>query len=279
MLLEPQDSIYAAFLHERVNLAVAEYCNGSPRSPSFSVGKLEFACDRNGCFNMLYDFDPNRPMYIRGNKQSYSNFFAGMAIHDLLKILDYQEVNMELDGIGGHFDEFSACGRWLVDKKTLFDVQYWTNNYLPRETHCRQITFYRALAHYGTLVEDVVVDGEIQMFEDEPLVVGRKPKFNIKKAHLMYMPMNQVTDLRVFAPDLKWLNMPPQAAAKILIEKKDNINTHMTEGTFPARSPSYECTYCRWYDDCYNTGNQGAEIPDYLDAKLSALPTLGGSHE
>jgi hypothetical protein len=278
-IVQPEDNMFAAFLHERVHLAVAEYCNGSPRSPSYSVGKLEFYCDRNGCFNMIYDFDPNRPMYIRGNRDSYSNFFAGMLIHDKLPILDYQEVHMELNGVGAHFDDLSACGRWLLDKKTLSDVQNWTNNYLPRTSHCRQITFYRAIAHFGTLLENVEIDGEVQMFNDESLVVGHKPKFNIKKVNILYMPMNDVTDVRVAELPRKWTDMPVQAAAKMLLDKKDKIDAHMMNGTLPERSPSYECKYCRWYDDCYNSGKYEVEIPDYLQAKLSSMPTVGGGHE
>jgi hypothetical protein len=278
-IVQPKDNIFAAFVHERVHLAIAEYCNESPRFPSYSVGKLEFYCDRNGCFNMLYDFDPNRPMYIRGNKKSYSNFFTGMLIHEKLRILDYQEVHMELDGVGGHFDDLSACGRWLIDKKTLVDVLNWTNKYLPREMHCRQITFYRALAHFGTLVEDVEIDGEVQMFNDEPLVAGHKPQFNIKKVNIVYLPMNDVADPRYAEVDRKWMDMPVQAAAKMLLDKKDRIDSHMTNGTLPERSPSYECGYCRWYDDCYNTGKYEVNIPDYLAAKLDTMPTLGGGYE
>lgn len=275
-IIEPQDDPFASFLHERVNLAVAGYCNSSPRSPAYSVGKLEFYCDRNGCYNMLYDFDPNRPTFIRGNKDSYSNFFAGMLIHDKLPILDYQEVHMELDGIGAHFDELSACGRWLVDKKTLHDVQGWTNKYLPREMHERQITFYRAIAHYGSLVSDVVVNGEVQLYKGQPLIAGFKPQFNIKLVHLLYMPMNDVTDVRVAVPDRKWTDMPPQAAAKMLLSKKDRIDSHLTNGTLSDRCPSYECKYCRYYDECYNTGSYDVEMPEYLLAKLDTMPGLGG---
>jgi hypothetical protein len=275
-VIQPQDDPFANFLHERVNLAVAQYCNQSPRAPAYSVGKLEFHCERNGCYNMLYDFDPNRASFIRGNRDSYSNFFAGMLIHEMMPILDYQEVHMELDGVGAHFDDLSACGRWLVDKKTLSDVQGWTNKYLPREFHERQITYYRAVAHFGSLLSDVKIDGEVQKFKDEPLVVGFKPRFNIKQAHILYMPMNDVTDARVALPDRKWLDVPPQAAAKMLLNKRDRIDSHMTNGTLPARDCTYECKYCRWYDECFNTGGHDVQMPEYLLAKLDTMPSLGG---
>ena len=122
-IVKPRDDPFVNFIHERVNLAVAKFCNASPRAPSWSVGKLEFYCDRNSYYNMVYDFDPNRPMYIQADKTGYGNIFTGMALHEVVEILPYQEVHMEFEEIGGHFDDLSACGRWLIDKKTLTKVE------------------------------------------------------------------------------------------------------------------------------------------------------------
>lgn len=276
-IVKPRDDVFVNFIHERVNLAVTKYCNASPRAPSWSVGKLEFYCDRNSCYNMIFDFDPNRPVFIQADKKGYGNIFTGMALHEVIEILPYQEVHMEFEGIGGHFDDLSACGRWLVDKKTLTKVENWTNKYLPRENHCRQITFYRVLAHFGTLLEDIVDrEGNVVEFEGRKMVAGEKPKFNIKKAHIVYMPMNAANDVRVAELESKWLDIPIQAAAQMLLSKKDRVEEHMIADTLPDRAVSYECGYCRWYAKCWNTGDYDKEMPEYLDAKLQTMSTMGG---
>jgi len=280
LIIDPKDDLFANFIHERVNLAITKYCNSSPRGPSWSVGKLEFYCDRNSLYNMIFDFDPNRPNYFKANKDGYGNIFSGMVLHDVIPILDYQEVNMEFEEIGGHFDDLSACGRWLVDKKTLTKVENWTNQYLPRESHCRQITFYRVLAHFGTLKEPILdKDGEVVVFNGVEMAAGAKPKFNIKKAHIVYMPMNAANDVRVADLNKKWMDIPIQAAAQMLLGKKDRVEEHMLAGTFPERAVSYECKYCQWYADCWNTGDYDKSIPEYLDIKLQTMSSLGGGGE
>ena len=278
-VVSPHDNAFVEWLTNRAHVCVSEYVNASPRNPSWSVGKLEFACDRNSLYNMLYDFDPNRPMYIRGNMDTYANFFAGMLIHEKMPLLDYQEVYMELDGIGGHFDDLSACGRWLVDKKTLSKVENWTNKYLPRENHCRQLTFYRAIAHYGELLEEIRVDDKVAYHDAEPLVVGHKPKWNIKQMHIAYMPMNNVPDVRIAEPPQKWIDIPIRAAAKMLLRKKDDVTAHMDNGTLPLRRHGYECKYCNHYSECHNAGEDCIQLPDHLLGSLETMPMLGGGGE
>jgi len=263
--------MFANWIHERVNLSVGKFCNSSPRAPSFSVGKLEFSCDKNSYYNMVYDFDPNRPDFIRANKDGYSRIFVGMALHDVVHVLPLQEVHMEYDGIGAHLDDLSLCGRMLVDKKFLSKVEGWTNKYLPRSMHSRQISFYRAVAKYGTLLSDVVVDGKV-LFE-----AGETPGWNVKKVYIVYMPMSDPLDVRVAVPPNRWLNMPVKGCANKLLEKKDTVEEHMLNNTVPLRSYSFECTYCRWYDKCHNMDVDYDEpMPDYLLHKLDILPSLGG---
>lgn len=276
--IKPREDVFSNFIHEKVNLQVNKHCNDSPRAPSWSVGKLEFYCDRNSYYNMLYDFDPNRPYYFRGGKKNYGNIFAGRSIHEKIAILPFQEVYMEFEGIGGHFDDLSSCGTWLIDKKTLDNVENWTNYYIPRESHCRQVTFYRVLAHYGTLKEDVLdINGEVAYCNGIKLEVGVKPKFNIKKAHIVYMPMNNVNDVRVTEPDRQWLDIPVQGAASMLLGKKDRVEEAMLSGVPPSRAISFECDYCHWYDTCFNTGDDyDKDVPEHIKAKLETSLTLGG---
>lgn len=276
-VIESRDDPFANFIHERVNLCMTKFCNRSPRAPGWSVGKLEFYCDRNSLYNMIYDFDPDRPQYIEADKRGYANIFSGMLIHEIVDILDYQEVYMEFEEIGGHFDDLSACGSWLIDKKTLAEVENWTKNYLPYEGHQRQISFYRVLAHFGVLKEDVLTkDGEIATYNGIELVAGVRPRFNIKKANIVYMPMNKVSDLYVTDPEQKWLSIPVQAAAQMLLDKKDRVEEHMVNGTLPERAEGYECKICRWYGKCHNTGDYDKTMPEYLIARLQSMSTIGG---
>lgn len=269
-VLKPTEDIFAEFIHERVHKAVAKYCNKSPRLPSFSVGKMKAYCDRNTYYNMLYDFDPDRPQHIRADRAGYARMFTGMVLHDAMPILPLQEVNMEFDGIGAHIDDLSIDGQMLLDKKFLSKVEGWTDKYLPRVWDVRQTAFYRAIAKYGTLLNDVVHDGKV-LYN-----AGTKPGWNVKKVFIVYMPMNDPTDVRVAEPPKEWMNISAEAVLKTLLKKKDIVEAHMIEGTPPPRKVGdFECNYCQWYDICFNTEDDD-DVAEYVQVKLDTSPTLGG---
>lgn len=269
-VLRPEDDIFAEYIHERVHKAVVDYCNRYPRGPSFSVSKMKNYCDRNTYYNMIYDFDPDRPDHIRADRAGYARMFTGMALHDVMKILPLQEVNMEFDGIGAHIDDLSLDGQLLIDKKFLSKVEGYTNKYLPRIWDVRQTAFYRAIAKYGTLLKDVVYNGEV-LHE-----AGTKPGWNVKKVYIVYMPMNSPTDVRVAEPSKEWSNISSDAMLKMLLKKKDIVEAHLIEGTPPSRKVSdFECNYCKWYDICFSTDIE-EEMSEYLQIKLNTSKTLGG---
>jgi hypothetical protein len=130
------------------------------------------------------------------------------------------------------------------------------------------------------LKEDVLTkNGDIAIYNGIELRTGVRPKFNIKKASIVYMPMNAVNEVMYTEPERKWLDIPVQAAAQMLLGKKDRIEEHMVNGTLPERCEGFECKYCHWYKDCHNTGDYDKTMPDYLIAKLRSMSTLGGGGE
>lgn len=270
VVIRPEEDIFAEHIHERVHRAVANYCNRHPRTPSFSVGKMKNSCDRNTYYNMLYDFDPDRPEHIQADRAGYARMFTGMVLHDAISILPLQEVNLEFDGIGAHIDDLSLDGQLLLDKKFLSKVENWTDKYLPRTWDVRQTAYYRALAKYGTLLTDVVHDGKVLYH------AGEKPEWNVKKVYIVYMPMFDPTDVRVTEPPKEWSNVSAEAVLKGLLRKKDIVESHLIEGTPPDRKVSdFECSYCQWYAKCFNAEDSEA-MSEYLQIKLDTAATMGG---
>ena len=275
-VIKPEDDPVVEWVHRRVQLCVAEYVNASPRPPSWSVGKLEFACIRNGYYNMKYDFDPERPAYTRGGRSTYGNFFVGRLVHENIKILPIQEMHIVVkddagrDLMFGHLDEVYYDGSILIDKKTLMDVKSYTASQLPRTIHCRQINYYRGLLKYGFAAEDIKDVYGFVIVEK-----GAKVNWDVKRELLVYIPAGDLLSIMVAEPDRSWTDIPTRECLREVLRKRDAIEVCLSAGTPTRPSTSWECAYCSWYDICINEDEPGNyNLPEDTVTHLQSLPAL-----
>ena len=278
VIYKPEDDDLVEWLNRRLQLAVAKYVNASPRSPAWSVGKLEFDCLRNGFCNMKYDFDPERPTYFRAGIEGHENVFSGMLIHEYLPILPIQELHATVydDEEGeyvmfGHIDDIYYDGKVLLDKKTLKNVQSYTGRYLPRTMHCRQTNYYRGLIKYGIAAEDVIDVGGFTVIDK-----GDPINWDVKRQIILYMSMNAILTKNFFTePNREWLGIPTRVCFRELMEKRRKIKEHLEDDTIPTPQTGYECNYCRWADFCLNRDDHDDfTMPHEMAQILEGYPDL-----
>jgi len=278
VVYKPEDDALYEWIYRRLQLSVAKYVNANPRSPSWSVGKLEFACTRNGFCNMRYDFDPERPTYANMNLEGYENAFAGMLNHEEIKILPIQEAHIgvydDQEGdwiISGHIDDIYYDGKILLDKKTLKNVVNYTAKYLPRTMHCRQTNYYRGLVKFGVAKDDIVdTSGFVVVERGEPI------DWDIKKQIILYMAMNGVlTKSFITEPSSEWLDIPTRVVFNDLITKRNYIKHCLEDDEIPLPEPGWECQYCAWSAFCFNADDyDDFAMPHEMETILEGLPDL-----
>lgn len=278
VVYKPEDDILYQWIYRRLQLAVAKYVNSSPRGPAWSVGKLEFDCTRNSFCNMRYDFDPERPTYVRANLEGYENFFSGEIIHEKLPILPIQEMHVKVhdneegeDIMFGHIDDIFYDGKILLDKKTLRDVKGYTANYLPRTMHCRQTNYYRGIVKYGIAADEILdTSGFVVLDKDEPV------NWDIKKQIILYMAMNAVlTKSFITEPSDAWLSISTRVCFNDLLAKRRYIKQCLQDDNIPPPMPGWECQYCAWWDFCANADDyDDYTMPHEMETILEGLPNI-----
>jgi hypothetical protein len=278
VVYEPEDDALYQWIYRRLQLAVAKYVNSSPRHPAWSVGKLEFACTRNGFCNMKYDFDPERPSYTRANIEGYENIFSGQILHEKLPILPIQELHVVVhddeegeDVMFGHIDDIYYDGKILLDKKTLKTVLNYTKDYLPRSMHCRQTNYYRGIVKNGFAAEDIHdVLGFVVLEKGDPI------NWDIKKQIILYLSMSAVlTKKFITEPSREWLDIPTRVCFKELMDKRRFIKQCLEDDSIPMPEPGWECNYCAWWDFCVNKDDyDDFTMPHEMETILNGLPDL-----
>jgi len=144
----------------------------------------------------------------------------GKAIHEIPFFSSTgHELEVEMDGIYGHIDEYLEDFKMIIDKKTCRSI--------PREPYPHHV---KQVEMYGVMLTE--------------------KGYDVEKLGVIYID--------VVSPDVKaysWTPMfDPQLLKEEMLLKRDILLEALKTGVPPPRHVSWECYYCPFANQCFSEG-------------------------